>query len=55
MWEFLTTIITNILNKEDYMNLFLGLIIGILLGGLSALGYFNYTGSVLKFKKDKPQ
>lgn len=53
MWEFLTTVFTTLLNKEVYMALLTGLFLGIVIGGLAAVGYFTYTGSTLKFKKDK--
>lgn len=53
MWQFLTTVFTALLNKEVYMALITGLFLGILLGGMGAVGYFSYTGSTLKFKKDK--
>lgn len=53
MWEFLTTVFTTLLNKEAYMALVTGLVLGIIIGGLAAVGYFTYTGTALKFKKDK--
>ena len=31
----------------------LGLAIGVVVGGLGAIGYFTYTGSTLIFKKKK--
>lgn len=53
MWEFLTTVTTTFLNKENYMASLGGLIVGVLIGALATFVYFSYTGSTLKFKKDK--
>lgn len=34
MWEFLTNLTTQLLNKEEYMNFLVGLFLGIVIGGL---------------------
>lgn len=33
------------------MGTFMGIIIGVLIGGLGAVVYFSYTGTQLKWKK----
>lgn len=53
MWEFLTTVATTVLNKESYMMFIVFAPILIVVGALATYVYFSYTGSTLKFKKDK--
>lgn len=53
MWQFLTTISTELLHKESYMAFITGITAGILIGALATYVYFSYTGSTLLFKKVK--
>lgn len=53
MWEYLTAISTIILNKENIMMLLVLIIALPLVGAGALLGYLNYTGSVINWKKVK--
>lgn len=35
------------------INVFISFVFGVLLGGVAALGYFQYTGSTINFTKKK--
>lgn len=53
MWEFINTLATTILAKENYVAFTVGNILGIVIGALACFVYFSYTESVLNFKRPK--